>query len=59
VVFGAPYDDYYTEVKVSLDEDKRHALEFQPLYAMGRRGYPNFFHGIGRTVVLLDGVRIR
>jgi hypothetical protein len=59
VVFGVPYYDYYTEVKVFLDEDKSHTLEFQPVYAVGRRGYRTFFHGIGRTLVSLDGVRIK
>ena len=55
VVFGVPYDDYYTEVKVSLEADEPHALEFRPVYAMGRRGYRTFFHGISRTAVFLDG----
>ena len=59
VVFGVPYDDYYTEVKVSLEEGEPHALEFRPVYAMGRRGYRTFFHGISRTAVFLDGVRIK
>jgi len=59
VFFGVPDDDYWTEVKVSLEEDMRHTLEFRPIYAMGRRGYRDFFHGISRTVVYLDGVRIK
>lgn len=59
MVFGVPCDDYSTEVKVSLDEDTHHTLEFQPVYAMGRRGYPTFFHGISRTLVSMDGVRIK
>jgi hypothetical protein len=59
VVFGVPYDDYYTEVKVSLQEDMGHTLQFEPVYAMGRRGYRTFFHGISRTMVYLDGVRIK
>jgi hypothetical protein len=59
VVFGVPYDDYYTEVKMSLKEGEAHTLEFQPIYAMGRRGYQTFFRGISRTAVFLDGVRIK
>ncbi len=59
VVFGVPCDDYYTEVKVSLEEEMGHTLEFRPVYAMGRRAYRSFFHGISRTVVYLDGVRIK
>jgi hypothetical protein len=59
VVFGVPYDDYYTEVKISLEEGEAHTLEFQPIYAMGRRGYQTFFRGISRTAVFLDGVRIK
>ena len=39
VVFGVLYDDYYTEVKISLKEGEAHTLEFQPIYAAGRRGY--------------------
>jgi len=59
VVFGVPYDDYYTEVKISLEEGHAHTLEFQPIYAMGRRGYETFFRGISRSTVFLDGVRIK
>ncbi|MGA2959682.1 MAG: hypothetical protein ABSF48_28700 [Thermodesulfobacteriota bacterium] len=59
VVFGVPYDDYYTEVKVSLKEGEPHTLEFQPIYSTGRRGYETFHRGISRTRVLLDGVRIK
>ena len=59
VVFGVPHDDYYTEVKITLTEDEPHVLEFQPVYAMGRRGYQTFFRGISRTAVFLDGVRIK
>lgn len=59
VVFGVPYDDYYTEVKVSLKEGGSHTLEFQPIYAMGRRGYETFFRGISRCRVFLDGTRIK
>ena len=59
VVFGVPYDDYYTEVKVSLREGEPHTLEFKPIYAMGRRGYETFFRGISRSAVLMDGSRIK
>ena len=59
VVFGVPYDDYYTEVKISLEEGEAHTLEFQPIYAMGRRGYETFFRGISRSAVFLDGTRIK
>lgn len=59
VVFGLPYDDYYTEVKVSLKEGEPHVLEFLPIYAMGRRGYHTFFHGVTRSEILLDGARIK
>jgi hypothetical protein len=59
VVFGVPYDDYYTEVKASLKEGEPHTLEFQPIYSTGRRGYETFHRGISRTRVLLDGVRIK
>ena len=37
MVFGVPYDDYHTEVKISLKEGEAHTLEFQPVYAAGRR----------------------
>ncbi len=59
VIFGVPCDGYYAEVKIFLDEGTRHTIEFQPVYCMGRRGYPTFFHGVSRTLVWLDGVRIR
>ncbi len=59
VVFGVPYDDYYTEVKVSLREGESHTLEFQPIYSTGRRGYETFHRGISRSRVFLDGVRIK
>jgi hypothetical protein len=59
VVFGLPYDDYYTQVKVSLKEGEAHSLEFQPIYAMGRRAYRTFFYGVTRSEVFLDGVRIK
>ena len=59
LVFGVPQDDYYTEAKVSLTKEERHTLEFQPIYAMGRKGYRTFFRGISRTLVFLDGVRIK
>ena len=59
VVFGVPYDDYYTEVKVSLKESEPHTLEFQPIYSTGRRGYETFHRGISRTRVFLDGARIK
>ncbi len=59
VVFGVPYDDYYTEVKISLPEGKGHILEFQPTYQMGRRGYATFFRGISRTAVFLDEIKIK
>ena len=59
VVFGVPYDDYYTEVKVSLKESEPHALEFQPIYSTGRRGYETYHRGISRSRVFLDGVRIK
>lgn len=59
VVFGVPYDDYYTEVKMSLKEHEPHTLEFQPIYSAGRRGYETYHRGISRTRVLLDGVRLK
>ena len=59
VVFGLPQEDYYTEVKVSLTRDEPHALEFRPFYAMGRRGYRDFYHGIKTYNVFLDGIRIK
>jgi hypothetical protein len=59
VVFAVPYDDYYAEVKISLKEGKAHTAEFQSIYAMGRRAYETFSHGISRTVVLLDEIRIK
>jgi len=59
VVFGLPQEDYYTEVKVSLRKDEAHTLEFQPFYAMGRRGYRDFYHGIKTYNVFLDGIRIK
>jgi hypothetical protein len=59
IVFGLPADDFYTEVKVSLKEDEPHVLEFRPIYAMGRRGYRTFFHGVTRSEVFLDGARVK
>ncbi len=59
VVFGLPEEDYFTEVKISLREDEPHTLEFQPFYAMGRRGYHDFYHGIKTYNVFLDGIRIK
>jgi hypothetical protein len=59
VVFGLSYENYYTEVKVSLKEGEPHTLEFVPVYAMGRRGYRTFFRGIRTYSSYLDGVRIR
>ncbi len=59
VVFGVPYDDFYTEVKVSLKEGDPHTLEFQPIYSTGRRGYETYHRGISRTRILLDGVRVK
>jgi len=59
VVFGLPQEDYYTEVKVSLRKDEAHTLEFQPFYAMGRRGYRDFYHGIKTYHVFLDGICIK
>ena len=59
VVFGLPQEDYYTEVKVSLRKDEAHTLEFQPFYAMGRRGYRDFYRGIKTYNVFLDGIRIK
>ncbi len=59
VVFGLPDEDYYTEVKVSLRKGEPHTLEFKPFYAMGRRGYRDFYHGIKTYNVFLDGTRIK
>ena len=59
VVFGLPQEDYYTEVKISLKTGEPHTLEFQPLYAMGWRGYRDFYHGIKTYNVSLDGIRIK
>jgi hypothetical protein len=59
VLFGLPYEDYYTEVKVSLREGRLHTLEFQPIYAMRLRGGRTFFHGIKRYSVFLDGTHIK
>ena len=59
VVFGVPFEDYYTEVKISLEQGKHHTLAFEPVYAMGWRAYPTFIEGISRTAVYLDGVRIK
>ena len=59
IVFGLPVDDFYTEVKVSLKEDESHVLEFRPIYAMGRRGYRTFFHGVTRSEIFLDGARVK
>ena len=59
IVFAIPYDNYYTEVDISLVEDEGHVIRFQPVYAMGRRAHRSFFHGISRTLVYLDGVRIK
>ncbi len=59
IVFGLPADDFYTEVKVSLKGDESHILEFQPIYAMGRRGYRTFFHGVTRSEIFLDGTRVK
>jgi hypothetical protein len=59
VVFGVLYDDYYTEVKVSLKEGESHILEIQPIYSTGRRGYETYHRGISRTRVFLDGVRVK
>jgi hypothetical protein len=59
VVFGIPYDDYYTEVKVYLKEGESHSLEFQPIYSKGRRGYETYHRGISRTRAFLDGVRVK
>ncbi|HEY3275049.1 MAG TPA: hypothetical protein VGJ94_00385 [Syntrophorhabdaceae bacterium] len=58
LVFGVPYDDFYMEVNVFLEGGETHTLEFQPVYAMGRKGYRTFFRGISMTAVFLDGVRI-
>jgi hypothetical protein len=58
-MFGLPFEDYYTEVKVSLKEGELHNLEFQPVYAMGRRGVHTFHHGIKRYEVFLDGTQIK
>ena len=59
VMFGLPFEDYYTEVKLSLKEGELHTLEFQPVYAMGRRGVHTFHHGIKRYEVFLDGTQIK
>ena len=59
VIFGLPYEDYYTEVKVSLKEGEAHTLEFKPDYAMGRRGVHTFHHGIKRFEAFLDGGQIK
>jgi len=59
VIFGLPPEDYYTEVKVSLTKGELHTLEFRPFYAMGRRGYRDFYHGIKTYNVFLDGIRIK
>jgi len=59
ILFGLPTDDFYTEVKISLREGAPHVLEFRPIYAMGRRGYHTFFHGVARAEAYLDGTRIK
>jgi hypothetical protein len=59
VMFGLPLEDFYTEVKVILKEGDLHTLEFQPVYAMGRRGVHTFHHGIKRYEVFLDGTQIK
>lgn len=59
VVFGLPQEDYYTEVKISLKTGEPHTLEFKPFYAVGWRGYRDFYHGIKTYNVSLDGIRIK
>jgi len=59
VTFGLPLEDFYTEVRVTLKEGELHTLEFQPFYAMGRRGYRDFYHGIKTYNVFLDGTHIK
>lgn len=59
VVFGLPYENYYTEVKVALKEGETHTLEFKPVYAPNRRGYETFERGIRNYQVYFDGARIR
>jgi len=59
VLFGLTYEEYYTEVDISLREGELHVLEFQPIYAKGRRGYRDFYHGIKNYRVFLDGTHIK
>jgi len=59
VMFGLPLEDFYTEVKVTLKQGEPHTLEFQPVYAMGRRGVRTFHHGIKRYEIFLDGTQIK
>ena len=59
VVFGLPYENYYTEVKVSLKEDEPHTLEFKPIYETSLRGYRTFHRGIKSYSAFLDGTQIR
>ncbi|MDD5171141.1 MAG: hypothetical protein PHN75_20160 [Syntrophales bacterium] len=59
VVFGLPQDDYFTEIKISLEEGKSHTVEFMPTYSMGRKGFRTFNHGIRTFRIFLDGKQIR
>jgi hypothetical protein len=59
VLFGLMDEDYYTEFDISLRDGESHVLEFRPIYAKGRKGYKDFYHGIKNYRIFLDGNHIK
>jgi hypothetical protein len=57
VVFGVPYTIIQHRDEDLLEEWEAHTLEFQSIYAMGRRAYKTIFRCISKTAVFLDKVR--
>jgi hypothetical protein len=59
IFFSLPEEDYFVQVKVTLNDGELSFLEFEPLYGECWTRHQSFRHGVSRLEIVLNGNPVR